>query len=149
MSELNLRLCGDVRESHGRLTFGTRRRRRLWESIGTVGTAGPRCRSWRWLLLPDRSYAKGNHTCQQQRAPKARQIVAPSVSPGIRTRKPCKQERDLSDGVQSAVFRRPFRVCRKNGISPCRLRDLRVSGLKFAKKKVHHGGTEKRFSDRL
>src|SRR5438309_4887248 len=106
MSELNLRLGGDVRESHGRLTFGTRRRRRLWQFIGTVGTAGPRCRSWRWLLLPDRSYAKGNHTCQQQRAPKARQIVAPSVSPGIRTRKAYKRERDLPAGVLSTFFSR-------------------------------------------
>ncbi len=43
-------------------------------------------------------------------------------------------------------------VCRKNRISPCSLRELRVSVLKLAKKKMHHGGTEnteKLFSDRL
>src|SRR5213593_1059041 len=36
----------------------------------------------------------------------------------------------------------PEGVCPKNRISPCRLCDLRVSVLRFAKKKIHHGGME-------
>src|ERR1700686_5029206 len=39
----------------------------------------------------------------------------------------------------AAVFPR---ACRNNRISPCKLRDLRVSVLKLLRKKLHHGGTQ-------